>query len=265
MQVSWKRRPASYPQTACRTPNERRGARTIRRATTSRRKAAILDGGRPSHKDRRCVMCFRPADADTAGPRPCPHCGKTVFPADGIFPRNARSAGKSLAAGVPSPARSRGSRRAGSRSPGGTQAACRARCPEAASRPGAGRGDHPPRRVRHRGRVRQGMLPARLGRRGVAPCGTGRARAARPGAGDAHDARHARAASCGNEEEGFPDEPFQACRGRDEREEMPLWQKSGRQGPRTTTGCDRAPGRRRVATRSAAESSCTWSTASSWR
>ena len=41
---------------------------------------------------------------------------------------------------------------------------------------------------------------------------------------------HARAASCGNEEEGFPDEPFQACRGRDEREEMPPWQKSWKTG-----------------------------------
>ena len=92
------------PQTACRTPNERRGARTIRRATTSRREAAILDGGRPPHKDRRCVMCFRPADADTAGPRPCPHCGKTVFPADGILPKKCPFCREDLAAGAPSPA-----------------------------------------------------------------------------------------------------------------------------------------------------------------
>lgn len=32
-------------------------------------------------------MCFRPADADVAGPRPCPHCKKMVFPSDGILPK----------------------------------------------------------------------------------------------------------------------------------------------------------------------------------
>ena len=35
-------------------------------------------------------MCFRPAEADAAsgiGPTPCPHCGKTVFPAEGILPK----------------------------------------------------------------------------------------------------------------------------------------------------------------------------------
>ena len=115
MQVSWKRRPGGipYPQTACRTPNERRGARTIRRATTSRREAAILDGGRPPHKDRRCVMCFRPADADTAGPRPCPHCGKTVFPADGILPKKCPFCREEACGRRAVACRSRGSRRAG--------------------------------------------------------------------------------------------------------------------------------------------------------
>lgn len=32
-------------------------------------------------------MCFRPAGADVTGPRQCPHCGKTVFPSDGILPK----------------------------------------------------------------------------------------------------------------------------------------------------------------------------------
>lgn len=35
-------------------------------------------------------MCFRPAEADAAsgiGPTPCPHCGKTVFPAEGLLPK----------------------------------------------------------------------------------------------------------------------------------------------------------------------------------
>ena len=49
-------------------------------------------------------MCFRPADADTAGPCPCPHCGKTVFPAYGILPKKCPFCREELAAGVPSPA-----------------------------------------------------------------------------------------------------------------------------------------------------------------
>lgn len=49
-------------------------------------------------------MCFRPADADTAGPRPCPHCGKMVFPSDGIVPKKCPFCREELAAKAPSPA-----------------------------------------------------------------------------------------------------------------------------------------------------------------
>lgn len=48
-------------------------------------------------------MCFRPADADVAGPRACPHCGKMVFPADGILPKKCPFCRDELDAGMSAP------------------------------------------------------------------------------------------------------------------------------------------------------------------
>ena len=84
------------PQTACRTPNESRGARTIRRATTSRREAAILYGGRPPHKDRRCSCVsdqLMPTRRDRVRAR---IVARRCFRPTAFFPRNARFAGKIL-------------------------------------------------------------------------------------------------------------------------------------------------------------------------
>lgn len=50
-------------------------------------------------------MCFRPAEADVAsgiGPTPCPHCGKTVFPTEGLLPKKCPFCREELAAGADS-------------------------------------------------------------------------------------------------------------------------------------------------------------------
>ena len=47
-------------------------------------------------------MCFRPAEADAASgikPTPCPHCGKTVFPTEGLLPKKCPFCREELAAG----------------------------------------------------------------------------------------------------------------------------------------------------------------------
>ena len=75
-------------------------------------------------------MCFRPADADTAGPRPCPHCGKTVFPVDGILPKKCPFCREELDAGVPSPAAP------GAPAPGAPAAPKASGAPKPPARPG---------------------------------------------------------------------------------------------------------------------------------
>lgn len=52
-------------------------------------------------------MCFRPAEADAAAgvkPTPCPHCGKTVFPTEGLLPKKCPFCREELMAAPAAPA-----------------------------------------------------------------------------------------------------------------------------------------------------------------